>query len=178
MPILALLVLSIALALLIQVLGDNGWRFGSRRGSTNQTDIQGMNLTMACPIGANSGVGPISNDPLVFGRGTSPSFGLAGVAQSSYTPPTGVPSGSCSIAFWGVFNLSVVGKASVGGAGLAFFPGDPVYAAGGTYDPTTGCLYGFVLNGDGTNGVKFGVVLDPVLSGATTIVRVRLKTGS
>jgi hypothetical protein len=39
-------------------------------------------------------------------------------------------------------------------------------------------LYGFTLNGNSTGGVKFGAVLDPVLSGATTIVRVRLKTGA
>jgi hypothetical protein len=149
-----------------------------RGGSTNQTDVQGMNLNLACPAAANSGVGPNSNDPIIFGRGTSPTFGLAGVVQTNYTPPTGVATGYCSIALWGVFNLSVVGKASIGGAGLAFAPGDRVYAAGGTYDITTGVLYGFTLNGDATNGVHFGIVLDPVVSGATTIVRVRLKTGS
>ena len=115
MPILALFVLSIALALLIQVLGDNGWRFGSRRGSTNQTDIQGMNLNLLSPVGANSGIGPLSNDPIVIGRGTSPTFGMAMVCQSSYTPPTGVPSGFCSFAVWGVFNLTVQGKSSIGG---------------------------------------------------------------
>lgn len=144
-------------------------------GSTNQTNIQGMNENLACPAAANSGVGPNSNDPIVFGRGTSPSFGLAGVVQTNYTPPTGIATGFCSIALWGVFNLSVIGKASTGGANLAFAPGDRVYAAGGTYDVTTGVLYGFTLNGDATSGVYFGNVLDAVVAGATTIVRVRLK---
>jgi len=146
--------------------------------STNQTDIQGMNLNLLSPVGANSGIGPLSNDPIVLGRGTSPSFGMALVCQSSYTPPTGTPSGFCSYAAWGVFNLTVQGKSSIGGGGLAFFPGDTVYADGGTYDPLSGMLYGFTLNGNSTGGVKFGVVLDPVLSGASTIVRVRLKTGA
>jgi hypothetical protein len=103
---------------------------------------------------------------------------MALVCQSSYTPPTGVASGFCSYAAWGVFNLTVVGKSSIGGGGLAFFPGDTVYADGGTYDPLSGMLYGFTLNGNSTGGVKFGVTLDPILSGATTIVRVRLKTSA
>lgn len=143
--------------------------------SVNQENLRGMHLTVAAPLAANAGVGPISGDPLMIGRGTSPAFGLACVAETSYTPATGVATGNISVSLEGVYFLSVVGKASVGGASLAFAPGDKVYAAGGTYDITTGVLYGFVLNGDGTNGAYYGNVLDAVVSGATTTVRVRLK---
>lgn len=143
--------------------------------SVNQTDLRGMHLNLPCPAADNAGQGPLSGEPLVFGRGTSPSFGLAGVSETNYTPPTGTPTGFCSVNFEGVFNLSVIAKASTGGASLAFAPGDKVYAAGGTYDIVTGCLYGFTLNGDGTNGTYFGNTLDAIAGGVTQIVRVRLK---
>jgi hypothetical protein len=144
--------------------------------ATNENLEQGNKLTMPAPIAANAGVGPISGDPLVYGRGTSPSFGMACVAETSYTLPSGlVPTGNISVKTVGVFLLPVVGKASVGGASLGFAIGDLVCAAGGTYDAATGCLYGFVLNGDQTNGVKFGIVLDAVVGGTTTTVRVKLR---
>lgn len=141
----------------------------------NQTDLRGMHLNMPCPVAANNGVGPISGDPLVFGRGTSPSFGLAGVSETSYTPPTGVATGFCSINFEGVWNLTVVAKSSIGGGSLALAPGDKIYADGGTYDITTGCLYGFTLNGNASAGAYFGNTLDAVVAGVTQVVRVRLK---
>jgi len=143
--------------------------------AVNQTNINGDYLTIAAPVAANSGVGPISGDPLVFGRGTSPSFGLACVAQTSYTPPTGTPTGNISVDLTGVWNLSVVAKASVGGGGVAIAIGDKVYAEGGTYDVTTGCLYGFTLTTNATSGVYFGNALDAIASGQTAIIRVRLK---
>ena len=143
--------------------------------STNQNQEHGWYETMPVPIAANSGVGPIANDPLVFGRGTSPDFGLAGVAETSYTPPSGTATGSISVNFEGVYLLSVVGKDAIGGSNLAIAPGDKVYADGGTYDLTTGCLYGFTLNGNASSGAYFGNSLDAVVAGATTTVRVRLK---
>jgi hypothetical protein len=146
--------------------------------SANQADLRGMHLNMLCPVADNAGQGPLSGEPLVFGRGTSPSFGLCGVSETNYTPPTGVPTGFCTINCEGVFNLTVVGKSSIGGGGLAFAIGDQVYADGGTYDPVTGCLYGFTLNGNNSAGVKFGVVLDTVASGVTQVTRVRLKQSS
>lgn len=143
--------------------------------SVNQVNLHGNQLTMPVPLAANAGVGPISGDPLVFGRGTSPAFGLAGVAATSYTPPTGTATGSISVDLDGVYALPVVAKSSIGGGSLAIAPGDKVYADGGTYDLTTGCLYGFTLNGNGTAGAYFGNALDAVVAGATTTVRVRLK---
>ena len=142
---------------------------------TNKALQRGARITMAVPIAANAGVGPISGDPLVFGRGTSPAFGLAGVAINSYTPPTGTPTGNIGVDFEGVFFLSVVAKTAIGGGNLAFAPGDQVFADGGTYDVTTGCLYGFTLNGNSTSGAYYGNVLDAIVAGQTATVRVRLK---
>ena len=141
----------------------------------NQTNINGDYLTMAAPAAANAGVGPISGDPLVFGTGSSPSFGLAGVAQTSYTPPTGIPTGNISLDLTGVWNLTVVAKDAPAGSGKAIRIGDKIYASGGTYDATTGCTYGFTLCGDSVNGVYFGNALDAISSGQTAIIRVRLK---
>lgn len=141
----------------------------------NQTNINGDYLTIAAPAAANSGVGPISGDPLVYGRGASPSFGLAGVAQTSYTPPTGNPTGNISLCLTGDWNLPVLAKDNIGGSAITLGQGDRVYATGGTYDVATNCLYGFTLTGNATTGVYFGNVLDGVSAGATAIVRVRLK---
>lgn len=141
----------------------------------NQTNITGDYLTISAPIAANNGVGPNSGDPLLYGRGTSPGFGLACVAQTSYTPPTGTPTGNISVDLTGVWDLSVVAKSSIGGGGLAIAPGDKIYADGGTYDITTGCLYGFTLNGNSSAGAYFGNALDAIASGQTATIRVRLK---
>jgi hypothetical protein len=138
--------------------------------STNNCDYRGEFLTLPAPAAANSGVGPDANDPLVIGRGTSPSFGLAAVAQTSYTQPSGlVPTGNISYAFIGVFFLSV--NANNG----QLYPGDRVYATGGTYDSVTGVLYGFTLTNTATNDCYYGNALDGLGSGLTATIRVRLK---
>ena len=146
-------------------------------GSSNDADFRGDALTLAAPLAANNGVGPIANDPMVMGTGTSPSFGMAGVCETSYTQPSGlVPTGNVTVKFVGVYFLAVRGyNAPTGGSGHAFAPGDIVYYSGGTYDATTGWWYGGVLCFDATNGVKFGVVLDAVVATQTTTVRVKLK---
>lgn len=139
---------------------------------TNQALDQGNRITMAVPAAA----AVLSGDPLLFGRGTSPNFGMAGVAATSYTPPTGTPSGNVAVFFDGVFFLSVRGAdAASAGNNIAINPGDRVYADLGTYDPVTGCLYGFTLTADATLGAYFGNALDAVVAGATTTIRVRLK---
>lgn len=140
--------------------------------AVNQNLANGDWITMAVPAAA----AVLSGDPLVFGRGASPAFGLAGVAQTSYTPPTGTPTGNVSVCFTGVHLLAVRGAdAPSGGSNVAINPGDKVYADGGTYDPVTGCLYGFSLTADATLGCYFGNALDAVAGGATTTIRVRLK---
>ena len=96
--------------------------------ASNEADFRGDMLTMPAPLAANAGVGPIANDPLVYGRGTSPSFGMAGVAETSYTGPGAVvPTGNISVKFVGVFFLSVVGKSSIGGGSVPIAPGDIIF---------------------------------------------------
>jgi hypothetical protein len=143
--------------------------------ATNEALNKANSITMAAPLAANSGVGPISGDPLVFGRGTSPSFGLAGVAETSYTPPTGTPTGNISVKFDGAWFLSVLAKDDIGGSSVAIGVGDPLYATGGTYDSVTNCLYGFTLTANATAGVYFGNALDAITAGQTATIRVRLK---
>lgn len=144
--------------------------------AANEADFRGDMLTMAAPSAANSGAGPNSGDPLVYGQGTSPAFGMACVAETSYTQPSGlVPTGNISAKFVGVFFLPVVGKTSIGGSSKALAIGDKVYADGGSYDPVTGCTYGFTLDANSSTGINFGTTLDPVVAGQTTTVRVKLK---
>lgn len=142
---------------------------------TNKVMQDAYIFSITAPVGANAGVGPISNDPLVYGRGTCPSFGIAGVAATSYTPPTGTPTGLITLDTEGAFYLSVVAKDDIGGSNITMEVGHAVYATGGTYDPVTGCLYGFTLTGNATAGVYFGNVLDAIVAGQTSTVRVRLK---
>ena len=147
---------------------------------TNKRNARGEFLPFAVPVAANGGVGPISGDPLIFGTQQSEGAGLlAGVALSSYTPPTGIPNPEgIGVDLIGVFFLTVIGLNGVSPASpMALQPGDRVYADGGTYDATTGCTYGFVLDANSTTGKYFGNVLDAVVAGQTAVVRVRLKVG-
>src|SRR5271169_2224352 len=133
---------------------------------------------MAVPVADNGGVGPISGEPLMFGKNTSDiTRVLTGVAQNSYTPPTGIPNPEgVGVQLIGVFFLTVVALNQLSpGTGVAIAPGDPVYADGGTYDATTGCTYGFTLDANEATGHYFGNALDAVASGQTAIIRVRLK---
>lgn len=146
--------------------------------SVNNANARGEFLMMAVPVADNSGVGPVTNEPLMFGKTLdTPEGNMCGVAQNSYTPPTGVPNPEgIGVAFIGVFFLSVVGLDGISPATpLAIAPGDRVYADGGTYDATTGCTYGFTLNGNNTTGEYFGNALDAVPAGQTATIRVRLK---
>src|SRR5271169_6496769 len=131
---------------------------------------------MAVPAAANGGAGPYSGDVLLFGDNEA-GASLAGVAQNSYTPPTGIPNPEgVGVQFIGVFFLTVVALNQLSpGTGVAIAPGDPVYADGGTYDATTGCTYGFTLDANEATGHYFGNALDAVASGQTAIIRVRLK---
>jgi hypothetical protein len=154
--------------------------------AVNQVNERGARLTMPVPLAANAGVGPKSGDPLMFGSPSSPFGGgvssrmLAGVAQTSYTPPLGMgipnPDG-ISVHFEGVFLLPLGAVSSQSpGTNLAIGIGDPVYAdLNGTYDAATGCYYGFTLTADSANGHYFGNSLDAVAAGLTATVRVRLK---
>ena len=69
--------------------------------------------------------------------------------------------GEAMCALVGVYSLDVTGADS--SANVAMSAGEKVYWDGGS------------LNADATNGTFFGHLLDPVGSGATESVRVRLK---
>ena len=80
----------------------------------NEVNFRGTQLTVAAPAAANNGVGPNSGDPLIFGTGTSPGFGLACVAETSYTPPSGLtPSGNIAVKLEGVFSLPILPKPTI-----------------------------------------------------------------
>jgi len=133
-------------------------------------------FTIAAPAAANSGVGPISGDPLLWGLFNSPSNGVPMVAETSYTPPGSLtPTGTITVKRVGAFFLSVQAKTSINpGTGSAINPGDQLYADGGTTDPTTGFLYGFTINKNSSTGWKFGRAMDAVTSGQTATIRVML----
>jgi hypothetical protein len=141
----------------------------------NQANARGEFLMMAVPVADNGGQGPLSSEPLLFGA--SATGIMAGVAQSSYMPPTGVPNPEgIGVQFIGVFFLTVFANDGASPAGgVAINPGDRVYASGGTYDAPTGCTYGFVLDANSSTGKYFGNSLDAIPSGQSATVRVRLK---
>lgn len=148
----------------------------------NEVNFRGTQLTVPAPAAANAGAGPNSGDPLIFGTGSSPSFGISCVAETSYTPPSGLtPTGNIAIKTEGVFQLAVLPSQAPGGATQGIKPGDRIYAANdGAYDSTTGCYYGFTLCAGGgiaaASGIYFGNSLDTVAGGATKVnIRVRLK---
>jgi hypothetical protein len=140
--------------------------------AVNTANPRGEFLMMAVPTADNAGAGPVTGEPLMFGNTPA----LACVAQNSYTPPTGVPNPQgVGCQFIGVHFLSVsANNGASPPAGVAIAPGDRVYATGGTYDATTGCTYGFVLDAN-SSGRYFGNSLDALPSGQTGVVRVRLK---
>lgn len=141
---------------------------------TNTSLNRGEFMMMAVPTAPNGGDGPNSGDPLMFGSAAS--IGLSCVASNSYTPPTGIPNPQgIGCQFIGVFFLSVIALDGLSPAsGVAINPGDKVFADGGTLDATTGCYYGFVLDGN-TAARYFGNALDAIPSGQTAVIRVRLK---
>jgi len=136
--------------------------------AANENLVRAEEITMAAPVAANSGVGPISGDPLLFGK-------LAAVAETSYTPPTGIPTGNISAKFIGAFLLPVVAMSSLSPVvNAAIGIGDELYADGGATDATTGCTYGFTIDKN-SGGTYFGNALDAVGAGQTATIRVRLK---
>lgn len=133
-------------------------------------------IQAAGAIADNAGVGPISGEPLIWGLAVSPAVALAVVCQTSYTPPGSlVPDGQITVKCVGASYLTVSAKTSINpGTGVAINPGDPVYADGGTLDPTDGILYGFTLNRNSTTGWFFGRAMAPLASGQTGTLPVKL----
>ena len=132
-------------------------------------------FTLAVPIAANGGIGPISGDPLIWGLANSPSNCKALVAETSYTPPGGlVPTGNITVKAVGANFLSVTAQSGVNGLGVAIKPGDLIYADGGTQDATTGILYGFTLNANHGTGWPFGRAMAAVGAGLTATIPVMI----
>lgn len=142
--------------------------------SVNNANARGEFLMMAVPTADNAGAGPVTNEPLMFGATST--GGMCGIAQNSYTPPTGIPNPEgIGVAFIGVFFLSIAANDGASPPnGIAIKPGDKIFAVGGTYDATTGCTYGFTLCAS-TGGKYFGNALDAIPSGQIATIRVRLK---
>lgn len=93
-----------------------------------------------------------SGDPVLVGQ-------LPGVALTKADNTIASGTGKCTVQTDGVFRIAVKGETTVNAAVAA---GDILYYDGG------------VINRDNTNGVRFGYALDPVSSGATTTIRVKV----
>lgn len=92
-----------------------------------------------------------SGDPVLVGA-------LPGVALTKALDTVG-NGGKCTVQTDGVFRLAVKGETTTNAAVAA---GDIIYYDAG------------VLNKDNTNGTRWGYALDPVVSGATTTIRVKV----
>lgn len=119
--------------------------------SLNQVFDHGDALPVACTDPAS----PNSGDPVLFGQ-------LGGVAQTK-KGDGGNASTDTSVAFVGTFKLSVKGVDGSGNHAVA--AGDTIFYVTGDTPK---------LSAKAT-GVKYGTALDPVISGATTTIRVRLN---
>lgn len=114
--------------------------------ATNLVYEHGDALAVACTDPAT----PASGDPVLFGQ-------LPGVALTDEDTD-----GLTSVRFRGVANLSVRGY--TGAAGAAIAAGDVVYYKAGATP---------VLDVD-TSGVRFGIAMQAVASGATATIQVRI----
>ena len=143
--------------------------------ATNEYLDRADAFTLAAPLAANSGVGPIANDPLIWGLSNSPANCIGLNTETSYTPPGSlVPTGNITVKAIGAFFYPVLGRIGIVGANHAIAPGDMVYASGGTQDATTGILYGFTLTADNVLGWPFGRAMAAVGSGLTVTIPVRI----
>lgn len=119
-----------------------------------------------------------SGDVLIFGKGTKAMVGVAQTSQAaSGSPVYDDNSGFITVQVAGVVQLTVLGQVSKSpSAGGAINRGDPVFADGGVFDPTSGITTGNTVDAD-TGGTFVGIAMDPVLAGASTSIRVILKNG-
>jgi predicted RecA/RadA family phage recombinase len=99
----------------------------------------------------------LSGDPIAFGPvGASLGFGCVALTTEN-------SAGISTVQTDGIFNLAVTGK-NAADADTAVAIGDTLY-----WDNTPG-----QLNLDGTNGIRFGYALAAVVSGATTVIAVKV----
>lgn len=138
--------------------------------ATNKAAERFSTFTLLMPAAVNIS----SGQPLMLGEKYT-AAGVAVEAQNTSNPPYDNNTGYLTVDLEGAYFLSVVGE-TLGSlsSGAAIKTGDPVFASGGTYDPTSGITYGFVLCAD-VAGDLFGIALAPVAAGATVIIPVLLK---
>jgi predicted RecA/RadA family phage recombinase len=115
--------------------------------ATNQVYEVGDQLSVVCTAPAT----PSSGDPVLLGQ-------LAGVALTDEATD-----GTTSVAFKGVFDVSVQAVNNTTGSAVA--AGDVVY-----YDAAATPK----INKDNVAGVRFGIALEAVTSGATATIQVRV----
>lgn len=136
------------------------------------------NVIATCPIA--------SGNPIVLrgllgtaARGGFPT-GIPMVANESPVSPTGGYDGFCSFDNNGAFNLTVLAESAESPAvNSAVQVGDRIYANinTGTYDATTGILYGMTLDKN-PSGILFGwVVQGSLVAGTSGTVGVMLLPG-
>jgi predicted RecA/RadA family phage recombinase len=109
----------------------------------------GKTIKLAPTAGPNATVK--SGDPVMIGQ-------LPAVAMTDGSD-TVANGGKCTVDLGGVYRLPVKGETTTNAAVAA---GDILYYDAG------------VINKDNTNGVRFGYALDPVVSGSTTTIRVKV----
>jgi predicted RecA/RadA family phage recombinase len=115
--------------------------------ATNMVYADGDQLAVACTAPTT----PASGDPVLYGQ-------RPGVALTDEDSD-----GLTTVAFKGVFNLSVKGENASGNNAVA--AGDILYYEAGQTP---------VLNKDATNGVRFGYAGGAVSSGATATIPVHV----
>lgn len=114
--------------------------------ATNEVFEDGTQLSLVC----TNPTTPASGGPVICGQ-------IPGVAETDERSD-----GTTSVKTRGVFNLSVKGVDGSGNAAIA--AGDIVYYVSAD-TPKLSVK---------TTGVRFGYALEPVVSGATTTIRVKL----
>lgn len=142
--------------------------------ATNKAFETPLKLTLNAP----SGITITSGEPLIFGKGTHQISGVAIDAETSSNPPYDSANGLIGVDFSGGVFVPVTAStlASVS-AGAAVKIGDPIYLAGGTFDPITGITYGGVLCVDAT-GDYYGIAMQAITAGATATIPVLLKNAA
>lgn len=128
---------------------------------------------LQCAVPTNSGIK--SGDPVLLNN-------LAMVANEADGDATRPSTGIVSFDLEGIYNLSVVAKSNLSpSTGSAVYPGDTIYADGGTLDTNTGIKTGFTLDKN-NGGTVFGTAVSitggtgPLInSAATAVIAVRLK---
>ena len=142
--------------------------------ATNKAFETPLKLTLAAP----SGVTITSGEPILFGKGTHAIPGVAIEAAASTNPPYDPNSGFLGFDFsGGVFVPVTASTLASPSAGAAVKVGDPLFLAGGTFDPLTGITYGGTVCTDST-GDYYGLALVAIAAGATATIPVLLKNAA